>query len=155
MPSREIRDLSPKMQVLHNKFMDRCRRDTWFLKNGITVLVTCTYRSNEEQAKLYAKGRTAPGAIVTRAKPGKSKHNVTLPNGTPAAEAFDIVPLRYGKLVWETGGDGIDDDPSDDHKDDLEVWQRCGEHAVAVGLKWYGSPGSDFLEFPHMQNPDV
>lgn len=155
MASREIRDLSPKMQVLYNKFNDRCRRDTWLLKNGITVLLTCTYRSNEEQDSLYEQGRTKPGSIVTNAKAGKSKHNVTLPDGTPSAEAFDIVPLRHGKPVWGTKGDGIDDDPTDDEKDDLEVWQRIGEHGVAVGLKWYGTPGSPFREFPHFQNPEA
>ncbi len=155
MPSREIRDLSPAMQVLHNKFMDKCRRDPWFLKNGITVLVTCTYRSREEQAKVYAQGRTAPGRIVTYAKPGKSKHNFTDHHGEPAAEAFDVVPLRYGKPIWGTGGNGINDDPTDDDTNDMEAWQRVGAHAVAVGLKWYGSPDSPFREFPHMQNPDV
>lgn len=143
------------MQVLYNKFFDRCRRDPWLLKNGITVLLTCTYRSNEEQAKLFAQGRTAPGRIVTNAKPGKSKHNATLPDGTPAAEAFDVVPLRNGKPVWGTAGDGIDDNEADDAKDDLEVWQRVGEHGVAVGLKWYGTPGSPFTEFPHFQNPEA
>ncbi|TXH19809.1 MAG: peptidase M15 [Hyphomicrobiaceae bacterium] len=143
------------MQVMYNKFFDRCRRDPWMLKNGITVLLTCTYRSDEEQAKLYAQGRTTPGKIVTNAKPGKSKHNNTAPDGTPAAEAFDIVPVRNGKLIWGTSGNGIDDDDSDDHKDDLEVWQRIGEHGVAVGLKWYGTPGSAFREYPHFQNPNV
>lgn len=140
------------MQVLYNRFNDRCRRDPWLIRNGISVLLICTYRDNEEQAKLYAQGRTAPGKIVTRAKPGQSKHNVTAA-GVPAAEAFDVVPLRYGKPIWGSAGDGIDDNPADDHDDDLEVWQRVGAHAVAVGLVWYGSPGSPFREFPHCQNP--
>lgn len=155
MTSREIKHLSPAMQVLYNKFYDRCRRDPWMLKNGVSVLLICTYRSAEEQAKLYAQGRTAPGRIVTNAKPGKSKHNTAAADGTPSAEAFDVVPLRHGKPIWGTSGDGIDEDDSDDHTDDLEVWQRVGEHGVAVGLKWYGSPGSPFKEFPHFQNPDA
>lgn len=136
--SREIRDLSPAMQVLHNKFMDRCRRDTELLKDGVTVLVTCTYRDNAEQARLYNQGRTTPGRIVTNARPGKSKHNCTDAQGKPASEAFDVVPLRSGKPVWDSS------DPA---------WQIIGAHAVAVGLKWYGSPGSPFVEHPHMENP--
>jgi len=155
MASREIRDLSAPMQVLYNKFFDRCRRDPWLLKNGVTVLLTCTFRDVEEQAKLYAQGRTAPGKIVTNAKPGKSKHNVALPDGTPSAEAFDVVPLRGGKPVWGTAGEGINDNDADDDKNDLEVWQRIGEHGVAVGLNWYGSAGSPFKEFPHFQNPEA
>lgn len=125
------------------------------LKNGISILLICTHRSNEEQAQLYAQGRTTAGRIVTNAKPGKSHHNKVNAAGSPAAEAFDIVPLRHGKPIWGTSGDGIDDNDADDHKDDLEVWQRVGEHGVAVGLKWYGTPGSPFREFPHFQNPNV
>jgi peptidoglycan L-alanyl-D-glutamate endopeptidase CwlK len=40
----------------------------------------------EEQAALYAKGRTAGGRIVTKARPGESFHNHGL--------AFDWVPLK-------------------------------------------------------------
>lgn len=35
----------------------------------------CVYRSREEQHDLYAKGRTAPGPIVTYARAGQSLHN--------------------------------------------------------------------------------
>lgn len=153
MASREIKDLSPAMQVLYNKFADRCRRDVNLLRAGVTVLLTCTYRDNDEQNRLYAQGRTTPGRVVTNAKAGQSAHNAVTPQGAPAAEAFDIVPLRHGKPVWGTAGNGVDEDPSDDERDDLEAWQRIGEHGVAVGLKWYGSPGSSFKEFPHFQNP--
>ena len=129
------------MQVLYNKFNDRCRRDVALTRIGIRVILICTYRSDEVQAALYAQGRTTPGAIVTRAKPGKSKHNCVDAKGAPAAEAFDVVPLRYGKPIWGTAGN------------DLEVWQRVGQHGIDVGLKWYGTPGSEFREFPHFQNP--
>ncbi len=150
MSSRNIADLRPDVQVLYNKFHDRCRRDTWLLRNGISILLTCTHRSNEEQARLYAQGRTAPGRIVTNAKPGQSKHNATTASGAPAAEAFDVVPLRHGKPVWGTSGDGIDDDPSDDHADDREVWERVGAHGEAVGLKWAGR-WVKFKEYPHFE----
>ncbi len=150
MASREIKHLSADMQIMYNKFFDRCRRDPWFLKNGITILLTCTHRSNDEQAKLYAQGRTTPGRIVTNAKPGKSKHNATLPDGTPAALAFDVVPLRHGKPVWGTSGNGIDGNDDDDAIDDLEVWQRVGEHGEAVGLSWAGR-WTSFREFPHFE----
>lgn len=152
MSSREIRHLAPELQVLYNRFHDRCRRDTWMLRNGITILLTCTYRSDEEQNRLYAQGRSSPGRVVTNAKAGQSQHNATTPQGQPAARAFDIVPLRRGKPVWGTSGDGIDDDPSDDHTDDLEVWQRVGAHGEAVGLEWAGR-WTRFREYPHFQLP--
>jgi peptidoglycan L-alanyl-D-glutamate endopeptidase CwlK len=142
------------MQVYYNKFMDRCRRDVNLLKQGVSVLLTCTYRSAEEQDKLYAQGRTAPGRKVTNARAGKSKHNAVDTHGKPAAEAFDIVPLRNGKAIWGTSGNGIDDDPTDDDKDDLELWQRIGAHGVSVGLEWAGN-WTSFREFPHFQNPEA
>lgn len=141
MASREIRHLSPAMQILFNRFNDRCRRDPVLVQAGVAVMLICTYRDDEEQAKLYAAGRTAPGPIVTKAKPGRSKHNVKLADGTPAAEAFDVVPLRHGKPVWGVSGD------------DGAVWQQIGEHGAAVGLKWFGAADSAFREFPHFQNP--
>jgi len=41
----------------------------------LDVTVISGHRSYEQQADLYAKGRTAPGSIVTYAKPGSSNHN--------------------------------------------------------------------------------
>ena len=52
----------------------------------ITPLIYCGRRTMEEQAALYAKGRTKGGKIVTKAKPGQSYHNYGL--------AFDWVPLK-------------------------------------------------------------
>lgn len=150
MASREIRDLHPDVQVLYNKFFDRCRRDTWLLKNGVTVLLTCTYRSKDEQDALYARGRTAPGPVATNAKAGQSKHNAETPQGAPAALAFDVVPLRHGRPVWGTSGAGVNEDESDDATNDLEVWQRIGAHGKAVGLKWAGD-WVKFKEFPHFE----
>lgn len=156
MPSRDPSDLSQSMQNMHRAFHERCAHDEWLVRNGITVQTICTFRSIAEQDALYKQGRDGnPGPIVTKAKGGQSHHNATDHNGRPAAEAFDVVPLRQGRAVWGTKGDGIDLDDSDDHKDDLEVWQHVGENGVAVGLKWYGTPGSEFKEFPHFQNPMV
>jgi hypothetical protein len=52
----------------------------------IEPLIYCGRRTMEEQAALYAKGRTTSGKIVTKAKPGESYHNYGL--------AFDWVPLK-------------------------------------------------------------
>ena len=150
MASRAIGDLSATMQVYYNKFADRCRRDVELQKLGVSVLLICTYRSNDEQEKLFAQGRTAPGAIVTRARGGKSRHNATL-SGTavPAAAAFDVVPLLYGKPMWSAV------DRPETPEDEAWIWGRVGDHGMAVGLKWYGHPDAAFREFPHFQDPDV
>ncbi|MPM42905.1 hypothetical protein SDC9_89577 [bioreactor metagenome] len=60
----------------------------------IDLRVTDGFRSVEEQDKLYAKGRTALGSIITKARGGCSNHNFGL--------AIDIVPIENGKLNWET-----------------------------------------------------
>lgn len=125
------------------EFLEECKNE------DIDVLITCTWRSNSEQEELYAQGRTKPGRILTNAKPGQSKHNFTLA-GRPAAKAFDVVPLRHGKPVWGTGGNGIDDDTTDDDKDDLELWQRVGNIGESVGLEWAGR-WKNMREFPHFQ----
>jgi peptidoglycan L-alanyl-D-glutamate endopeptidase CwlK len=56
--------------------------------------ITCTHRSNEEQAELYAKGRTTKGPVVTQIRAG-GKHN-QMP-----AQAFDIAFKKSdGTLDW-------------------------------------------------------
>lgn len=62
---------------------------------GLNVQIACGYRSNEEQAELYASGRTKPGRIKTNAKPGMSAHNV--------GQAVDLYFLVDGKADWGIG----------------------------------------------------
>lgn len=83
-------------------------------KAGYDAILTCTHRSNDEQARLYELGRNKPGRIVTRARPGESKHN-SLP-----AEAFDIAIMVDGKLDWNTNG---------------PAWRKAAEIASRLGLK--------------------
>jgi len=98
---------------------------------GIDMIVTCTKRTNTEQALLYSQGRTMPGAIVTNAKPGQSAHNYGM--------AIDVVPVVNGKCDWVC--------------QDL-VWQEIGHIGRSCGLEWYGAPGSKFPEYPHFQLPN-
>lgn len=133
MASRNISDLHPDLQPICEDFIKKCIQD------GIDVLITCTFRSSQEQDIEYAKGRTIPGNIVTRAKGGQSAHNYMLSDGTYAAKAFDVVPLRHGKCVWGTKGQ------------DLEIWQHIGKIGMDLGLNWYGRPDAPFREFPHFQ----
>jgi peptidoglycan L-alanyl-D-glutamate endopeptidase CwlK len=149
MPSRELFDLHPDMAAKAAAFEHECR------VRGIDFIFTCTYRSNQEQEELYAQGRTKPGRIVTWAHAGESLHNRVDADGNPASRAFDIVVLRHGKLVWGTGGNGIDNDPTDDDTDDLELWQRAGAVGKYVGLEWAGDWPKNKREFPHFQLPEV
>jgi peptidoglycan LD-endopeptidase CwlK len=54
-------------------------------------------------------------------------------------------------LVWGTRGNGLDQDPSDDATDDLELWQRCAACFKEAGFQWAGD-WPRFKDFPHVQN---
>lgn len=127
MASRRLEDLHPTIKTKAELHRALCAAE------GIDLLIYCTYRSNKEQAKEYAKGRTAPGKIVTYAKPGQSKHNNT-EGGKPAALAYDAVPLVNGKPAWN----------------DAKLLQRMGELGELAGLEWAGR-WKRFKETVHFQ----
>lgn len=128
MPSRKLTDLHPTLQPIAAKFLARCKAA------GLDILITCTHRTGAEQDALYAQGRTTPGAKVTNARAGQSKHNTML-KGVPASEAFDIVPLINGKPEW-----------SAKHP----AWAAAGKIGEDLGLSWAGRWLS-FKEMPHFE----
>lgn len=118
--SRDIKELHPKVADLCQLFLDKCK------EQGIDVIITSTYRDRESQQALYDQGRTKPGNIVTKAKPGQSFHNWRV--------AFDFVPVVNGKAQWK----------------DASLFKRCGEIAKSIGLEWAGDWKS-FKETAHCQ----
>ena len=68
-----------RIDLLHPKLREEVRKIySEILQSNLQIRITDTLRSFDEQAKLYAQGRTAPGKIVTKAKPGQSYHNYGL-----------------------------------------------------------------------------
>ena len=119
MPSRKLEDLHPLVVERALELVRVAQAE------GIEILVTSTLRTFEEQADLFAIGRTKPGKIVTNAQAGNSWHNFGL--------AFDVVPLVNGKAIF-----------------DSPFWNRIGELGKQVGLFW----GGDFKSFkdkPHFE----
>ncbi len=92
--------------------------------HGIKVILTDAYRSIEAQNALYAKGRTAPGGIVTKARGGYSWHNFGL--------AADYAFVISGKVTWNG------------------PWDTFGQIAKECGLEWGGS-WKTFKDRPHVQ----
>ena len=122
--SRSLYDLHPQVMVRAKDFIDQCQA------SGVRVLIYSTYRDNEHQDTLYAKGRTAPGRVVTNAKGGQSIHNYRL--------AFDFVPLdARGHAVWDNDA----------------LWDLCGAIGELAGLTW-GGRWTSFVDKPHMQWTD-
>lgn len=118
--SRDLGELNPTVQAKCKAFIQLCK------EAGIDVLITSTYRDDESQDALYAKGRTAPGPIVTNAKGGESFHNYRV--------AFDFVPIVDGKAQWN----------------DSKLFECCGKLAESVGLEWAGK-WAHFKELAHCQ----
>lgn len=127
--SRDLALLHPKLRPLCEKHIALCKAV------GIDLHVTQTWRSAEEQAELYAQGRTKPGRIVTNAPPGKSDHEYTIrehgddeSDTFPASLAYDVV------FVTERSPSGgvLSIDYSG-------PWEMIGWIAIQqCGLKWGG-----------------
>lgn len=118
--SRNLNDLHPYAKYLAETFIEKCRR------HGIEVLIYGTYRSREEQNKLYAQGRSKPGIVVTNARGGYSYHNYRL--------AFDCVAIMGNKAQWGR----------------VDLYEKMGTIGKSIGLEW----GGDFKSIkdrPHFQ----
>jgi peptidoglycan L-alanyl-D-glutamate endopeptidase CwlK len=98
---------------------------------GVTVEVISGLRSWSAQAALYAQGRTKPGRIVTKARPGSSWHNYGL--------AIDLGLFKNGIYLDERK-------PAEADK----LYAEIGRIAEANGIEWAGTWKS-FQETPHFQ----
>lgn len=150
--SRDLKKLTIEMQNKASIVVDLCS------KNGVDLLIYCTDRSLNEQARLYRQGRAyykikrkieklhsrdfsflaniikevGPQTgknIITYAGPGESWHNYH--------EAFDAVPIIQGKAAWN----------------DRAAYEIYGEAVREAGLIWAGD-WKNFKEFPHAQLRD-
>jgi peptidoglycan L-alanyl-D-glutamate endopeptidase CwlK len=98
---------------------------------GVTVEVISGLRSWSAQAALYAQGRTKPGRIVTKARPGSSWHNYGL--------AIDLGLFKNGLYLDEKK-------PAEADK----LYAEIGALAGRLGIEWAGNWKS-FPETPHFQ----
>lgn len=120
LKSREIDCLRADVAENCRAFLELCRAA------GLAVLVTETVRDAEYQASLYAKGRTAPGSIVTNQKtPSFHWDKVAL--------AFDICKNVKGHEY-----------------DDADFFARCGAIGKKMGFTW-GGDWKTLPDKPHFQ----
>jgi len=124
-----------RLSVLHPVLFKRANDFLEVLEaGGIEVLITQGFRSWEDQARLYAQGRTAPGPEVTKAQPGYSWHQFAL--------AFDCVPVDQVKDLQ--GALREQADWNVQHP----AWQRM----LIVGAGFHLSEGASwrtFKDYPH------
>ena len=123
----------------------------------LDILIYCTLRPLDEQARLYRQSRSwgtikekitkyrqrgfgfladvlervgpQTGQHVTNAGPGESFHNFGL--------AFDAVPLSGGKPIWN-------------YLSGKHAWEAYGGCVRQAGLEWAGD-WTTFREYPHAQ----
>jgi len=118
--------LHPQLNYKLGLFLKKCA------KKGIYLIVTEGFRNKEQQDKLYAKGRTAPGKIVTNARGSNesSQHQWGI--------AFDIA------MNYDVDGDGKVTDDTWNPKG----FQKAAKIAKSVGLGW-GGDWRSLKDSPH------
>ena len=103
---RDISALTETAQIACNLFMEKCKAE------GLNVLITETYRSQERQDYLYAQGRTRSGNKVTWTK--NSRHT--------SCRAWDICKNVKGAEY-----------------SDASFFKKCGAIAKELGITWGGT----------------
>jgi peptidoglycan LD-endopeptidase CwlK len=99
---------------------------------GLTWICVCGRRTMQEQADLYAKGRTIKGPKVTNAPPGSSAHNYGL--------AADCAPLAKGSqhTIWWEAPEA--------------TWKEYGRICEKYGKTW-GGHFKSIADRPHCEDP--
>jgi peptidoglycan LD-endopeptidase CwlK len=116
---KAIATLLPEVQPLARALVQKAA------SVGITIKIICGLRTYAEQDALYAKGRTEPGPIVTKAKGGQSNHNFGI--------AFDIGVFEDSKYL-----------------PDSPKYKAVGALGVDLGLEWGGN-WKTIVDQPHYQ----
>lgn len=146
MPSRSLDDLHPLLAQAYRAARDQFHQQ---FPNLPQPFVTCTYRSQAEQAALYAQGRqplaeinrlrklagmlptnaTEGGRRVTNAQPGQSAHNFK------PALAFDVAFITTDQKVdWNES-----------------LFQRFAPLVLSHRQTEWGGSWTGFKDTPHFQ----
>lgn len=113
---RDLNELTEQAQKACSLFLKECKNQ------GLNILVTETYRSQERQNYLYEQGRTRPGKVVTWTK--SSRHTSRM--------AWDVCKNVKGHEY-----------------DDAGFFRKCGEIAARLGITWGGN--WDSPDTPHFE----
>lgn len=101
---------------------------------GFPMMVTSGLRTAEEQARLYAQGRTAPGKKVTNVDGVRKKSNHQA-REDGFGHAVDCAFVVDGKPSWN----------------ERLPWAAYGACAKALGLTW-GGDWRSLRDMPHLED---
>jgi len=121
--------LHPQFKALATAFVEAANEA--LDPDKVRVEVISGLRSWRQQAELFARGRTKPGRIVTKARPGSSWHNFGL--------AIDLGLFRDGLYLDEAKPSVAD-----------KLYLKLEAVSLRFGLEWAGRWKS-FTETPHYQ----
>ncbi len=122
---RDIKQLHPRLQEKVTQLKAECE------KQGVKIGIGECLRTKEEQDALYAKGRTAPGNIVTNAK-GSS---------------------YSGMHQWGVAVDFYRNDGKGAYNNADGFFNKVGQIGKQLGLEW-GGDWKSIVDLPHFQLPD-
>lgn len=122
MPSRSLSDCDPELVARYDLLAEDFAREHPNQK----LVVTCTWRSKEEQLEAYKTGHS---------KLLYGNHNHLTPDGKPFAQAIDVAVFVDGKLTW---------DPQY-YRPLIELADR---HGLVSGGSWHS-----FKDWPHLELP--
>lgn len=122
--------LNPEVDRAVKQLIKNCE------ERGISIKITEGFRSWEEQDRLYAKGRTMPGDIVTYAQGGESYHNYGL------AVDFALFDPQRQKLSWDM--------ERDKNQNGISDWEEVVQEGKKLGFAW-GGDWERFKDYPHLK----
>ena len=125
MSVRDLTKLHPLLQIRIEELRNQCH------ELGIRVGFSDAVRNRDEQNRLYAQGRTTPGAIVTYVQYPNSQHNWGI-----AVDFFIFVKDKNEKDVASY---------------DINTMNQVGMIAQNIGLGWGGNWRP--IDRPHLYLP--
>jgi peptidoglycan L-alanyl-D-glutamate endopeptidase CwlK len=125
-----------KLNCVHPELVAHVERMLFAMRAlGFPMVVTDGVRTLEQQQALYAKGRTAPGPIVTKAD-GTIVRSNHQPHADGFGHAVDCAFIVNGRPSWDEG----------------LPWPLYGAMAKALGLRW-GGDFKSIVDRPHVELP--
>jgi len=115
--SRDLRLSTSDIQKIWPKF-----KEEFGLASGVSLEISCTFRSEKAQNDAYKRGRSTP--------PIGKKHIITHADGTDKkskhqlfpSPAIDVWICAQGKAIW-----------------DEELFELAGKIGESMGLNWGGN----------------
>ena len=150
--SRQLSLLHPIVKYKFDKLLQLSKE-----RFNITIKVTQTLRTNEEQYAYWCKGRKTLDEVNAAMKvaglPNISEaENRVVTRASSAASSFHGYGLAFDIVIVKADGKTITfDDNADVNCDKITDWDQVGSLAEECGLEWGGN-FSSLSDKPHYQD---